>query len=119
MGEVSIVDINEKKPWSRNQMCSEIVAIQNDLYSQRVIQTEHNLITSQVNRHKDESLHVEADDFRLNIAERDYVPSFFSHSLCIGRLMLLVNGSTVYLRDLKTSEWIESIALDSLVVNLY
>ena len=33
--------------------------------------------------------------------------------------MLLVNGSTVYLRDVKTSEWIDSIAFDSLIVNLH
>ena len=33
--------------------------------------------------------------------------------------MLLVNGSTVYLRDMGTSEWLESIDLDSLVINLY
>ena len=58
MGEVSIVEINEKKPWSRNQMCAEIVAIQNDFYSQKVIQTTHNLIASQVTQHEGESLHV-------------------------------------------------------------
>ena len=33
--------------------------------------------------------------------------------------MLLMNGGTVYLRDAKSSEWIESKTLDSLIINLY
>ena len=94
--------------------------IKNDLYSQKVIETEQKLTTSQVSRHEGETLHVEAEEFRLNnLAVRDYVPSFFSHSLHTGRHLLLVNGSSVYLRDVTTSEWLESIAFDSLVVNLY
>ena len=121
MGNASIVGMKDRKLLSRNQYRTDIFAVEGDLYSQGVTQTEQKLFKSQVTRHKGESLHVEPDDFRLStaLAMRDYVPSFFSHSLCTGRLMLLVNGSTVYLRDTNTSEWIECIAFDSLIVNLY
>ena len=66
MGNASIVDSNDQKIKSKNQFCTDILAIQNgfysaiqnDFYSQVVTQTEQKLISSKVTQHKGDSLHV-------------------------------------------------------------
>ena len=103
MGNSTIVDLKVGKVLSMNQLCTDILSIGNDFYSQAVTLTEQKLIRSQVSRHEGETLHLEANDFRMStaLAGRDFVQSFFSQSLSSGQYMLLMNGKTLYLRDVK------------------
>ena len=101
------------------QHCTDIF-LTDQLYARQFsVDAEGSLVDTVVKRVGESNEAQESFEISKAIVHENSVPSFFSHSISVDGLMLLANGSTLYIRCDQKKEWLDCIMFGSLIVAIY
>ena len=93
------------------------------LYTKCIVKNEKGIFEVQMIRreHGKEDSIIEGEEFNMSkaISDQKYVPSFFNRFYSTPGLLLLVNGSSCYVRNKITSDWKNRMNFTSLITAIY